>query len=149
MESVMARRTRRIGDVAKAAGVGVETVRFYEREGLIDQPAKPQRGWREYDKAQLRQLALVRLARELGLSLGDVKRVQKVARGPRKGFCTEVRDTLSARLADIDSQIAELERKRTALSDWLGQCRKRTGDCPLYERLNVVTPVKRNRTREK
>ncbi len=144
----MARRTRRIGDVAKAAGVGVETVRFYEREGLIEQPAKPQRGWREYDKAQLRQLGYVRLARELGLTLGDVKRVQKVARGPRKGFCGEVRDTLTARLGDIESQIAELERKRAALSSWLGQCRARTGGCPLYERLHVFLPAKRKPSRE-
>jgi MerR family mercuric resistance operon transcriptional regulator len=148
MESGMARRTRRIGDVAKAAGVGVETVRFYEREGLIEQPAKPQRGWRAYDKAQLRQLGYVRLARELGLTLGDVKRVQKVARGPRKGFCSEVRDTLGERLTDIESQIAELERKRAALSDWLGQCRVRTGDCPLYERLHVFQPAKRKSNRE-
>ncbi len=149
MENVMARRTRRIGDVAKAAGVGVETVRFYEREGLIQQPAKPQRGWRVYDKTQLRQLAYVRLARELGLSLGDVKRVQNVARGPRKAFCTEVRGTLAARLADIESRIAELERKRASLSDWLGQCAARTGDCPLYEQLNVLTPVQRKRPKEK
>jgi MerR family mercuric resistance operon transcriptional regulator len=48
MELSMAKR---IGEVARVAGVGVETVRFYEREGLIDQPPKPLRGWREYDEA--------------------------------------------------------------------------------------------------
>ena len=75
----MARNPRRIGDVAKAMGVGVETVRFYEREGLVDQPLKPQRGWREYDKLQMRQLGYVRLAREWGLSLGDLKQISRLA----------------------------------------------------------------------
>ena len=63
------RTMQRIGDVARTGGVGVETIRFYEREGLIEQPLKPARGWREYGERQLRQLEYVRQGQEFGLAL--------------------------------------------------------------------------------
>ena len=107
----MARKAKRIGDVARAAGVGVETVRFYERQGLIEQPVKPERGWREYNKAQLRQLSYVRLARDLGLTLGDIKRVQAVVTGPRPEFCSAVRQTVATRLGEIEDDLARLARQ--------------------------------------
>ena len=74
---------KRIGDVARAEGVGVETVRFYEREGLIGQPQKPFRGWREYDDVAIAQLKQVSLAKRIGLSLADAKRLKSNAGGPQ------------------------------------------------------------------
>jgi MerR family mercuric resistance operon transcriptional regulator len=143
----MARNSRRIGDVAKAGGVGVETVRFYEREGLIDKPAKPMRGWREYDETALAQLNQVRLAQEFGLTLRDMKAMKARAHGPRAGFCTAVRETLTARLTRVEAEIAELQSKRKALKQWLGQCRKQEGlpRCPLYDRINTLAPPKGKR----
>ncbi|MGH6869945.1 MAG: MerR family transcriptional regulator [Rhizomicrobium sp.] len=137
----MAKRSRRIGDVARAGGVGVETVRFCEREGLIDRPKKPARGWREYDEATLTQLNQVRLAREFGLTLRDVKTIKARARGPRTGFCIAVRETVSGRLAKVEAEIAALEAKRAALRQWLKLCRRREGEpvCPLYQRVNMLT----------
>ena len=73
---------KRIGDVAKSAGVGVETVRFYEREGLLDQPPKPIRGWRDYDESVVAQLGQVRLAQQMGLTLKDMKALKARAKGP-------------------------------------------------------------------
>jgi DNA-binding transcriptional MerR regulator len=140
---------RRIGDVAKAAGVGVETVRFYEREGLIDRPIKPQRGWREYDDVALAQLGQVKLAQAFGLTLKDMKRLKARATGPRTAFCSDVRNTVSVRLAVIEDEIAELQNKRVALKRWLGQCKRRddTIDCPLYAQINaLVKPAKRKRS---
>ena len=136
---------RRIGEVARVAGVGVETVRFYEREGLVDQPPKPMRGWREYDAAQLGQLTQIRQAQRVGLTLRDMKALKSRAAGPEPEFCRDVRATVAARLEAIEAEIRTLESKRKALSEWLGLCRARSGDCPLYAQINALAPPKRKR----
>ena len=138
---------KRIGDVAKAAGVGVETVRFYEREGLLDQPLKPQRGWREYDERALAQLGRVRLAQQMGLTLKDIKELKAYAQGSQPKFCEHVRDTVAARLARIEAELAALETKRVLLKRWLSQCKRResTSDCPLYAQVNAVLKPKGKR----
>jgi MerR family mercuric resistance operon transcriptional regulator len=140
---------RRIGDVAKAAGVGVETVRFYEREGLIDRPVKPVRGWRDYGDGALAQLSQVRLAQAMGLTLRDMKQVKARARGPRPAFCAAVRETVAARLAAIEAEIAELQKRRAALRTWRRLCAAREGtpDCPLYAQLNSLLSDKPKRRR--
>jgi MerR family mercuric resistance operon transcriptional regulator len=144
MESVM---PKRIGDVAKAAGVGVETVRFYERQGLVDRPLKPERGWREYDETALLQLGRVRLAQKMGLTLGDVKTLKARAKAPQKEFCTHVRETVNARLATIEKELATLEAKRVLLKRWLTQCQRRGegADCPLYAQTNAMMKPKGKR----
>src|ERR1700728_2905054 len=122
MESVM---PKRIGDVARAAGVGVETVRFYEREGLVDRPLKPERGWREYDETALLQLGRVRLAQKMGLTLRDAKSLTARAKAPQKESCRHVRETVSARFETIEKELATLEAKRILLKRWLTQCKRR------------------------
>jgi MerR family mercuric resistance operon transcriptional regulator len=135
---------KRIGDLAKAGGVGVETVRFYEREGLIDQPLKPFRGWREYDDVALAQLGHVRLAQRIGLSLSDAKRLKKKAGGPQPQFCTDVRETVTARLAAVEAEISDLTTKQGHLRSWLDHCNQNEGqaECPLYVELKAVLPLK-------
>lgn len=141
-------KMQRISDVARAGGVGVETVRFYEREGFIEQPPKPLRGWREYGARQLAQLSAVKLGQELGLSLADMRALQSLARGEQASFCGAVRTTLAKRLAKIESEIAALEKKRSGLSGWLAQCvaRGAARDCPLYAQMQSVVPPKRRKT---
>jgi len=134
------RTMQRIGNVARKSGVSVETIRFYEREGLVEQPLKPLRGQREYGEKQLTQLSYVRLGQELGLTLGDVRAIQSLATGERAAFCSSVRKNLGARLAKIEEQIEALHRKRDALQRWLAQCEARdTGvQCPLYNQLQTL-----------
>ncbi len=141
------RMTRRIGDVARAGGVGVETIRFYEREGLIEQPPKPLRGWREYGDKQLLQLSYVRLGQELGLTLRDARALQGLAAGERAPFCDAVRETVAKRLAQIDQEIIALRKKRLALSHWLVQCKARGAakDCPLYAQLKPLASAAKRR----
>lgn len=139
---------QRIGDLARKGGVGVETIRFYEREGLIEKPIKPMRGWREYGERQVLQLSYVRRGQQLGLTLGDVSTLQTSARDERSLFCSTVRLTISKRLAKIETEIRSLQRKRAGLKLWLAQCEARSsaGDCPLYAQLEpVVTKKERNR----
>jgi DNA-binding transcriptional MerR regulator len=147
MEIAVAKSTRRIGDVARAGGVGVETIRFYEREGLIERPRKPERGWREYDELALAQLSQVRLAQDFGLTLRDMKTMKARAKGPRAGFCTSVRETLTARLESVEAEIAALRKKRKALKQWLTQCAHQEGRprCPLYDRINLLSPQEKKR----
>lgn len=125
---------KRIGDVARAAGIGVETVRFYQRAGVLDEPEKPLRGWRSYGPALQRQLLYVRMAREMGQSIGDIAVVKKSVADGRGRFCRDVRKTVEQRLATIDAQIAELQQARADLSNWLAGCRKQPAraECPLY-----------------
>jgi MerR family mercuric resistance operon transcriptional regulator len=124
-------------------------VRFYEREGLVDQPAKPERGWREYDEKSLAQLGRVRLAQQMGLTLSDMKHLRARAKGPQPQFCTHVRETVAARLAAIEAEIAALETKRALLARWLGQCKRRAAaaDCPLYAQTNAMLGAKPARRR--
>ena len=138
---------KRIGDLAKAAGVGVETVRFYEREGLVDRPLKPERGWREYDETAQVQLGRVRLAQKMGLTLGDLKSLKTRAKGPQKAFCVHVRETVSARLEIIEKDLATLEAKRILLKRWLTQCKRRgeNVDCPLYAQTKALATAKGKR----
>ena len=134
---------KRIGDVARIGGVGIETIRFYEREGLIEQPEKPLRGWREYGDRQLLQLSYVRLGQELGLTLRDARTLRDLASGNRSTFCGAVRDTVEKRLAKIDADLAALTKKRVGLARWLNQCKARGragSDCPLYAQVQSLAP---------
>lgn len=142
--------TRRIGDVAKAAGVGVETVRFYEREGLIDRPEKPARGWRDYGAAPEAQLERIKLAKRMGFTLADIRRLKDVARGPEAGFCADVRATATARLAAVEAEIAILRQRRKALADWLDRCQARASaaGCSLYAEV-AASPMRSTRRKHR
>jgi MerR family copper efflux transcriptional regulator len=132
---------KRIGDLARAAGIGVETVRFYERIGLVPQPPKPERGWREYGANSLAGINQIRLARKMGLTLADMQRLKALASEPQTSFCVEVRQTVAGRLMAIENDIAARNAKRVMLKRWLDQCRRRAGsDCPLYAQINAINP---------
>jgi DNA-binding transcriptional MerR regulator len=137
---------KRIGDVAKAAGVGVETVRFYQRVGLLDEPEKPHRGWRAYGKTEQLQLRYVKLARRMGLSVADIAKLKKRAAAGRAGFCTGVRDVVAQRLAAIEAELAELQRTRDELASWLSLCKARgaSSECPLYREVSAIMAKKKS-----
>ncbi|HEY7861938.1 MAG TPA: MerR family transcriptional regulator, partial [Gemmatimonadaceae bacterium] len=82
----MAKR-RTIGKLAAEVGVNVETVRFYERAGILEQPSRRDQGWREYDDERLVTLQYVREARRLGLTVADIGHLHEQSRGPQAGFC--------------------------------------------------------------
>jgi MerR family mercuric resistance operon transcriptional regulator len=136
---------KRISDVARAAGVGVETVRFYQRAGVLDEPVKPLRGWRSYGSAILRQLEYIRLARRMGLRVSDIAAIKKSLAGGRSSFCRDVRTTVEKRIASIDAQVAALTRSRAELAGWLATCQSRPAgsDCPLYRELSAVAGARK------
>jgi MerR family mercuric resistance operon transcriptional regulator len=123
-----------IGRVAKAAGVNVETVRYYQRRGLIGEPAKPLGGQRRYAASVVRELAFIRHAQQLGFSLEEVKSLLALAEGNK---CREARLMAERKYAVLESRLAQLDAMMGELKGLIEACRtvKGKGPCPLFEAL--------------
>jgi Hg(II)-responsive transcriptional regulator len=112
---------RTIGELARDAGVHVETIRYYEQRGLLKQPRRSQ-GWRRYDDEALRVLRFVKRGQELGFSLDEVHELLslRASRSPRA--CARVRAAAESKLADVEAKIRDLEAIRDKLSDLSRMC---------------------------
>jgi len=126
-----------IGQLAKTAGVNLETVRYYERIGLIAEPARTSGGQRSYSGEDARHLAFVRRARELGFSIDDIRALLRLAT-PGKQSCAEVQSIASAHLTNVQTKLADLARLEKILAATIDQC---GGDaspgCPVLEMLDA------------
>jgi DNA-binding transcriptional MerR regulator len=132
----MDRRVLTTGQLARAAGVGVQTVRYYERIGLLREPPRSTGGYREYDGTDLRRLRFVRSAQELGFTLGEIEDL--LALRVRRGrSCAAVAATADRAMARVDDKVRELEAMRRALARLRIACDdgSPTGDCPILEAL--------------
>lgn len=126
----------RIGQVAKRAGVGVETVRFYERKGLIQEPPRRASGYRQYPEEVIPRIRFIRRAGELGFSLKEIQELLEQRADPtaRGGA---VRDKTEAKVREIEGRIADLESIRTVLAGLASCCEGSgpVGDCPILAAL--------------
>ncbi|MGE3376508.1 MAG: MerR family DNA-binding protein [Vicinamibacteria bacterium] len=127
-----------IGELAQAAGIGVETVRFYERRGLLERPARPTRGYRAYPRKALARIAFVREAQELGFTLAEVRALLALNGDPATD-CAAVRGRAAAKLGQLDTRMARLSRMRSALHRLLARCpgRGSLADCPIVAALSA------------
>ena len=137
-------RSMKIGEVAKRSGVGVETLRFYERQGLLGRPSRTESGYRLYGDEVLEQLDFIKKAQALGFSLAEIGRVMAESRAGQSP-CREVREIVRARLRELDERLAELKRHRNALARTLREWDE-TGDlpghvCGLIEGSHVEPPA--------
>ena len=125
-----------IGQVAKRCGVGVETVRFYEREGLVVQPSRPESGFRRYPPETVARVRFIQRSKALGFSLREIGDLLSL-RVDQAATCTEVRTRAEAKIGDIEKKIETLLGMKRALEKLTAACRKRepTGDCPILEAL--------------
>lgn len=115
-------REMTIGKLAKRAGVGVETIRFYERRGLIAQPPKPAgSGFRTYADEVVLQVRFIRRAQQIGFSLAEIQELLSLRTDP-DGDCADVRDRAFNKLAEVEAKIAELKRMRRALQTMIDAC---------------------------
>lgn len=123
-----------IGRVAEAAGVNVETVRFYQRLGLIEEPVKPLGGVRRYGVELVGRLRFISRAKQLGFSLAEVKRLL-VLEDPQS--CGKARALAAEKLGLVEDRIADLERIRGVLKDLVARCDVRWGKvaCPIIATL--------------
>lgn len=125
----MARDT--IGALAKAAGVGVETVRYYQRRGLLPEPARPQGEVRRYGDEDLRRLKFIRSAQAAGFTLNEIGELLGLSASDDR---VRARQLAQARVAALDDKIAELQEARDALAGLASDCaKKRGGPCPILK----------------
>jgi MerR family transcriptional regulator, copper efflux regulator len=135
MEAVMPHLT--IGQLARSAGVGVETIRFYEREGLLHEPARTRSRYRQYTVEAVRRVRFIRHAKELGFSLKEIQELLELRVDPRS-TCADVRLRARTKVADIEQRIAALARMKVALEALARSCRGRgpTNACPILDALD-------------
>jgi MerR family mercuric resistance operon transcriptional regulator len=126
-----------IGEVAKAAEVAVETVRFYEREGLIAPPPRRRSGYRQYPPDTVRRLRFIRQAKDVGFTLKEIGDLLSM-RVDAEMTCADVRGLARSKIADIDARIAALQHMRLALEKLARRCRGEgpTSQCPILDALD-------------
>lgn len=123
-----------IGALAEAAGVGVETIRFYQRKGLLPQPARPRGGIRRYGDADLARVRFIKAAQRLGFSLEEVADLLKLEDGTR---CGEARRLAEHKLANVRRKLSDLQRIESVLAAMVARCAAVRGrvNCPLVASL--------------
>jgi len=126
----------RRGELAQQSGCNIETVRFYEKQGLLPAPPRSAGGHRDYALEHLKRLTFIRRSRELGFTLEEVRRLLTLVDGS-DWTCAEVRAMTLEHLADVRRRIADLEMLARVLEDMTAQCE---GDavpvCPVIEALS-------------
>lgn len=110
-----------IGQLARTAGVNLETVRYYENIGLIPSPPRTEGGHRCYSRAHVRRLAFIRRARELGFRIDDIRALLTLSE-PNHLSCGDVKSIASRHLADVRSKMADLARLEAVLTGTIDLC---------------------------
>lgn len=130
----MTEATKTIGELAEVAAVGVETIRFYERKGLIEQPPRPVSGFRRYGADAVRRILFIRQAQELGFTLAEIRQLLDLRLDPSRD-CAEVKGEALAKIGDIDGRIRSLRSMRAALVAITQACSGEgsTSDCPILD----------------
>lgn len=129
-----------ISGVAQAAGVNVETIRFYQRRGLLIEPAKPLGGIRRYDEAEVARVLFIKAAQRLGFTLDEIAQLLQLDDGTR---CSEARAIAEHKLADVRQRLQDLQRLETSLAKLVDRCAASRGkvSCPLIAALQPASPV--------
>ena len=126
-----------IGKLAQSAGVGVETVRFYERKGLLEVPSRGESGYRRYPPGTLTRLRFIRQAKELGFTLPEIQELLSLRTSPAAS-CAEVQERIQAKIDTVEEKIRSLERMKRALHGMAGIClsgASPTSECPILDAL--------------
>ncbi|MBI1869318.1 MAG: helix-turn-helix domain-containing protein [Methylocystis sp.] len=132
-----------IGDVSRRTGVHIETIRYYEKIGILPAPPRSDSGRRIYGQSQTRTLAFIRRARELGFTLNEIRKLLDLS-GPGKSSCAEVREIAAIHLDSVRAKLADLARLEAILATTIAQCAGRTTPaCPVLDMLDAPS-----RTRE-
>jgi MerR family transcriptional regulator, copper efflux regulator len=130
-------RTLTIGRLAKLGGVNVETVRYYERKGLLTTPPRTPAGYRVFPNDAARRLQFIKRAKQLGFSLNEIRELLSLRRKPGTNQ-SHIRARAKAKIADIELKIHGLKAMKGALTKLAGRC-KGCGplpDCPILESLD-------------
>ena len=126
-----------IGAVARRAGVPIDTIRYYEREGLLPEPLRRASGYRSYGEGTVTQLRFIRRAKALGFTLEEIRELLALSTDRGRGV-KAVKKRAQARLAAIEARIAELQRVRDGLVELVDSCPGHGAPehCPILRALN-------------
>ena len=129
--------------LARQGGVNLESVRFYEREGLLRKPARTAGGYRMFTHDDVRSVLFIKRAQELGFSLKEIKELLALRFAPNR-CCSDVRARAQAKLDDIDRNLSDLKRMRKTLSRLTRACSRRgqADVCPILDALDSSTPAR-------
>jgi Hg(II)-responsive transcriptional regulator len=124
----------RISEVAARASVNVQTLRYYERRGLLREPERLRSGYRSYRADAVRVVRFIKHAQELGFTLADVDELLRLAAG-EPGSCAAVRSIATRKIAELDRKISMLQAMRQSLRRLVSTCHKQSDkrDCPLIQ----------------
>jgi len=127
-----------IGKVASGAGLSIDTVRYYEREGLLDKPARTASGYRHYQPDAVARLRFIRQAKDLGFSLSEIKELLALRVTPGKS-CADVKARAETKIADVEQRMAQLGRMKRALVKLASACSGRgpTSACPILDAMEM------------
>ncbi len=125
-----------IGQLAKKTHVGVETVRYYERRGLLPEPPRRESGYRQFPVDAIRRIRFIKRAQNLGFSLREISQLLALSDGQQAG-CDEVRQFALEKVREIETKIDHFTRLRQILLDLVGKCQGEgpLTDCPIIESL--------------
>ena len=123
----------KIGEVAKQSDVGIETIRYYERQGLLAEPDRRPSGYRQYDESVVARLQFIRRAKELGFTLAEIKELLGLWFDVNTK-CVHVRQRAEQKIADIEDKIRSLQKMKRSLKKIISQCENRDAvdECPLW-----------------
>ena len=122
-----------IGKLANKANISVETIRYYERRGLIKRPVKPDIGYRQYENESLQRLLFIKKAKTLGFSLDEIGNLLVLS----EGHCADVQSLARQKLIGIKTKVKDLQRLEHVLEDLVGQCSNNidAAHCPIINTL--------------
>ncbi len=126
-----------IGELSRVCGVNIETIRYYERVGLLPAPARSANGYRRYDEATAEALSFIRRGRELGFTIDELSGLLDLSRHPRRS-CAAADQMVRDHLVDVETRIRDLTRMREALLE-LSACSSHTAEhCRLVQALSQI-----------
>lgn len=133
----MDREILRTGEVAAQAGVNIQTLRYYERRGLLKVPRRRKSGYREYLPDAVQLIRFIKRAQELGFTLTEIEEILRL-RGDQETACSEVRSAAEAKIKDIEQKIRHLRAMKRALDALVASCASEHSPrhCPILEALD-------------
>ena len=126
-----------IGQLAKHAKVHLETIRYYERQGLLPEPPRNQSGYRQYPPDALTRILFIKRAQALGFSLHEIAELLSLRMEPGT-TCGDIRSRVTVKIGDVEQKITDLETIKAALLHLVGKCTGEgpIGECPIIEALD-------------
>ncbi len=128
-----------MGQLAQRADVNTETIRYYERRGLIPEPPRRESGYRQYTEDFVIRIKFIKRAQELGFTLKEIEELLFMRLDP-DGSCADIKQEATVKITDIDGKIKSLQKMKRALTQLVAQCDDSypSSECPILDYLETA-----------